>query len=767
MTPSMRPRLLTVFVCFLFTCIQVTANADDTPFTILFKRQQLHGATERQTLPTMHEGQPENSYVVGPIPMHDGSSYTLELSPNGNNNGVVTYLRQAPKGGPSSIEAIKEKDIIGGVNLVLRDAKYYYQMLDAAQNPDGGEQKIPIPDGVQPNNIVHIRQDYSAVAMPDLHAVLNLIMEYRLNKETELEDPLAVALSKLSISPPPHECLLNFVHQGDTDIGFVQKDQWTLLPVHSLNGPLKSHVKLDAITTAGSLLNRNPPVVSVHSQQVTYPGAIISTPFFVEGLGDTLIMNGKSTIHGSHYFFQIYKEDGGMTISLRRLRHASVEESAIKPVEAWDALSLHVSQDNRTVTLNDGKGQELARKNLDTVFSKQNVRNSFKGKVDSINHVMLVNLMSRWVQALHPPKPPQQPPLPPLTYEMMTDKDIKACFNSQESPVQKLNNKIFFDYLPTVMDLNIGFQDSHIHTKMMLHLSNPASGFETGGIVLTVPSTDEPKPFSFVVRSHTPQSFEVAIHSLKKWKSPKDHAIEQATTLLHGKSDAIATLRVTFIDQNKMVVSIENQHGEVLYNKTLADVDWSTSKDVISVLPLPQKGREEKRVNLPGLATCINILSHATTGDLDAAVDEAQLYTLYHRQTSMDVTHPKGAYYSDVKRDFTTVTPYRTGRMWRNTMYGVKLIGFPALWAWNHPRTTAVGVATIAGLAGAATMLPESTRQLLKTATTVYGSAIVDTLDPRPYFRPKTSAIETVHKPDSSSTDTTPPSHSNSLKTGP
>ncbi|MTI14075.1 hypothetical protein [Sansalvadorimonas verongulae] len=762
MKPLKHPCSLAALVFFILIFLQATAQADETLFTILFKCPLPQGAVAYQTVPGLHGGRADYAYIIGPLKMQDGSKYTLELRANAETNGVAAFLRQAPKEGGTKLATIQAESIVGGVNLLLRDQHYFYQTLGKDKDPDAEAVEIPIPDGQPVVPLLHVRENQSDVAMPDPIAVMKLIIKRRQEKKMGDEgDSLVTALSKLSLDAPPKESLITFISANDDRTGFIQPDQWAHVQVHTLNSPLQSQIELEVKSATPSRFYLKPPVVSIHSPQITNPDAIITMPFFVEGLGDTLVIKGKKAVRGSHYFFQVYKDGDGLSISMRRLQHTTVEESAADPKNAHDALVLHIEPNNSTVVLRDGDGQELTRRSVDHLFGKQAQIDTIEGKIGTFNHVKLVNLMSRWAQSLHPP---QHPSLPDPNYAAFTDEELKACFNGEESPTSQLNSHITFDHFPGVMDLNIGFQDSHIHTSMMLHHATPASGLETGGIVLTNQTTGQQNTFSFIVRSHTPHSFSVSMHPLDPSvkKTSHFHTMEQAAVLLHGRSNAIVTLDVNFPYENQMNVVMTNHQGKTLYTKTLHSVDWNTSTDVISVLPLPAKGLEGKRVNLPGLGTCINLLSHAITGELDASFDDTQLPAIYHRQTSMNVTHPKGAYFSNVKRDFTTVPPYRTGRLWRHAVYGAKLIGYPALWAWKHPKSTVTGAAVFAGLAGTAYAFPDESQQLLQTVATAYEPVLMHTL---PYHRhcPAPDPIQTVECTSGGSKPIVPPPSSENI----
>ena len=759
---------LTCLLFFVF--LQTKVHADDTPFTVILQRKIPQGGEELQTVQALYNGDLAEGYVIGPMAMQDGSRYTLELQPSSINNGVIALLRSAPAVNTTAMSVIKRSGVIGTLNLFSTGGRYYYQMLDSTGKPDSERMGIPtLQQGTV--SIVHYRQYQSSYALPDPIAVMQLILSNSGKRETGGEDELTNALSKLSLGKTPAECLLSFVDSSDARSGLARGSFMPFfMPVHSLNGLLQQvtpKISLYRTSAQGS------SEVFAYSPHPGWPDNVITMPFFVEGEGNIQVPYGTTTIKGSLCYLDISEQQGNIRVDLRPLNRPTVVTSLSGGECATEYEAIHILPDNITVKharnprkvvekrgaqpdqcktsqgldiqgreknsgqcsskrIRDGEPNSSALidmpsskraqhysggapekrqlENHQPVFKSSPSYASFKNKVDHLDYEVLVNLIIGW----------------PYNYQ---EQHQSNSFDCQQNGVDR---RVFPGNSFVTTPLTIGFKDSHIHTYMMSHPTNPAIGLETGGIQLTNPVTQKQGSYSFVVSSHSHDSFQVSMHSLVHQKSTYEHLKERAQALLCGRSDALVTLYAQFTNENTMAVELINRQGKKLLSETVT-VDWNPEKNIFSVLPLPINGSNSEWISLPGIATCINLLSHAITGELDAVFDASLLPDIYHRQASTDVNHPKGAYFSkSVYRDFTTVTPYRKNALWRHTVYGAKLVGASALWVWNHPGISVAGATITAAVAASSIMYPKEAGQFLQYIVERHGPSVGDGFFPAP-----------------------------------
>ena len=718
---------LTCLLFFVF--LQTKVHADDTPFTVILQRKIPQGGEELQAVQAVHNGNLQDGYVIGPMAMQDGSRYTLELRSNVHSGGVIVYLRPVPKLNATIIrDEIRRQGVIGGVELYSRGDQYYYQMLNANRRSEGREIEIPIPQGQSANPIAYYRLRQADYALVDPIAVMQLIMSNSRKRGTGGEDELTDALSRLSLNDTPAECLLNFVDFNDVDSGFMLR-KTAYMPVHSLYGPLQQAtppILLDKASAQGS------SHVLAYSPHSVWANNVVTMPFFVEGEGDMQVPYGTKIIKGGLHYLDIFEQSDGIQVDLYPLNRPTVVIAPSNEKYGTKLVSIHISSNNTTIQRVGGfqKGvKPLQLENHPSVFKSPPVDRTFKNKLNHLDYVVLVNLIT----SLSYDCIGQQQS---KNFYLTSDSETSNSFNCQQDVVRR---RVHLDYLPDRAKLTIGFRDSHIHTYMMSHPLNPVSGLETGPIQLTDPDTQKQGLYSFVVSSCTHDSFEVSMHSLERQKSHEEHAMERAQALLFGRSNALVTLYAKFTGESTMAVELINRQGKKLLSETVT-VDWNPEKNIFSVLPLPLNGSNSEWIKLPGIATCINLLSHATTGELDSGFNISLLPGIIHKQASTDVNHPQGAYYSEsVYRDFTTVTHYHKNALWRNAVYGAKRIGAPALWGWNHPRTAVMGAAIVAGLVGSSVMYPNVTGQFLRDTVEFYGSSILDEL-----FPPESSSFSAV-----------------------
>uniref|UniRef100_UPI00248EBF19 hypothetical protein n=1 Tax=Parendozoicomonas sp. Alg238-R29 TaxID=2993446 RepID=UPI00248EBF19 len=643
-----------ILLALLTLMASIVCHAAGTSFSVHLKRNIPGGGLQQRLLPAVFEKNlVKNGYVIDLGMMNtDESQYSLHVSPV--QDGVRVALKMSLQKESPAIQ-FEDHKIINGVILSHKDSepKYQYQLLNSQLEPL--DEAVEIPTLSQHTSPVrHSRTKTKVAAMPDLIAVLNLLVRtHKDQDESSLGEEATSLAQALDGVVYPDECtpqqLLTFVEADDDHSGILDKGNRYAVPVHDMKSPLEDTTHFEPIIPRASSKNPFPSVITTVYNRSDMPKlGYMTSPIFIEGSGQRLIPRKGATVRGDLYFLQVTDDShDGMLIELYPLHKPTVEQSADVLPNNNAELTLHISADNKTVHLYDASSEHLAKVHLDSPLAMLAACSTLERKVKSINYVKLANMMSEWTDWLQQPDEPSHP-LPPE----LDEKIITACFNGQRTPVAQLHSRISFSHLPDTLDVNMGYKNSHLHLpNTLMNPFNPAHGLATDALYL-LDGDGEKTPYSIHLISHASNSYVATLHSLPSRLSEKYQASIQTERLMNGASDALATLQVEYIENNKIRVQMFNQDGTLHHLSTL-DTTWNMDKDIISLLPLQLTHREAKNktVNLPGLSVCTNLLAHATTGVFIGDIDESQLTALTHPQASLDTSDSSGAYYSDVQRD--------------------------------------------------------------------------------------------------------------------